>query len=109
MADMVEGMADMVEGMAGTVEGIMAEGITAADMATTEEGITGDTGVGMLGITGMHALTRSMQHIIAKLTTEVLTIIGMDATPSAIMPPGTIGNKIGTSGAGAGLISGAMC
>ncbi len=84
-------MADVV---AITVAGIMVAGIMADVVAVTEAMLT---------------LTRPTPPIIARLTTVQRTIIGMDATPSALTPLGTIGGTIGITRAGVGPISGAMC
>jgi len=96
----VEGImveAIMAEGI--MVKGIMAEGIMVEDITPDVVAIT----------EAMPMLTPAMRCMVARLTTGQGTIIGMDATPSARTPPGTIGGIIGITGAGAGPISGAMC
>ena len=103
----------------GTVEGIMVKGIMVADIMV--EGIMPE-GIMVKGIMvedimpdvvaiteAMPTLPPPMPCMVARLTTGQGTIIGMDATPSALTPPGTIGGIIGITGAGAGPTSGAMC
>jgi hypothetical protein len=108
----------------GTVEGIMVEAIMAADIMVegiTPEGIMVE-GIMVEGIMvedimpdvvaiteAMPTLTPPMPCMVARLTTGQGTIIGMDATPSALTLLGTIGGIIGITGAGVGPISGAMC
>jgi hypothetical protein len=120
-----------VEGImaVGTVEGIMVEAIMAADIMVEDimpegimpegimvEGImvedimVEDIMPDVLAITeAMPTLTPPMPCMVARLTTVQRTIIGMDATPSALTMLGTIGGIIGITGAGVGPISGAMC
>ena len=93
----------------GTVESIMVEAIMAADIMV--EGImVEDIMPDVVAITeAMPTLTPPMPCMVARLTTGQGTIIGMDATPSALTLLGTIGGIIGITGAGGGPISGAMC
>jgi len=99
-----------VEGImaVGTVESIMVEAIMAVGMV---EGImVEDIMPDVVAITeAMPTLTPPMPCMVARLTTGQGTIIGMDATPSALTLLGTIGGIIGITGAGGGPISGAMC
>jgi hypothetical protein len=114
----------MVEGImvAGTVEGIMVEDIVAADIMAADIMAADIVAEGIMAadimaadimaadiMAAMHALMPPMPPIIARLTTGQRTIIGMDATPSALTPTGIIGGVIGITGAGVGPISGAMC
>ena len=93
----------------GTVESIMVEAIMAADIMV--EGIMVEAIMpDVVAITeAMPTLTPPMPCMVARLTTGQGTIIGMDATPSALTLLGTIGGIIGITGAGVGPISGAMC
>jgi len=103
----------------GTVESIMVEAIMAADIMVEAimaadimvEGImVEDIMPDVVAITeAMPTLTPPMTCMVARLTTGQGTIIGMDATPSALTLLGTIGGIIGITGAGVGPISGAMC
>ena len=102
--------------VAGMVAGIMVAGIMADVVAITVAGIM-VAGIMVAGIMAdvvaiteaMLTLTWPTPPIIARLTTVQRTIIGMDATPSALTPLGTIGGTIGITRAGVGPISGAMC
>jgi hypothetical protein len=106
---------DTVEGImaVGTVEGIMAVGTVEAIMveAIMVEGVmVEDIMPDVVAITeAMPTLTPPMPCMVARLTTGQGTIIGMDATPSALTMLGAIGGIIGITGAGVGPISGAMC
>ena len=93
------------------VAGIMVAGIMADVVAITVAGImVAGIMADVVAITvAMLTLTRPTPPIIAGLTTVQRTIIGMDATPSALTPLGTIGGTIGITRAGVGPISGAMC
>jgi hypothetical protein len=104
--------------VAGTVEGIMAVVIMVEDIMVEVimaagimvEGIM-PAGImpDVVAITeAMPTLTPPMPCMVARLTTVQRTIIGMDATPSALTLLGTIGDTIGITGGGAGPISGAM-
>src|SRR5262249_56496918 len=106
-----------VEGI--TVEGIMPEGIMAEGIMVggimvegimVEDIMVEDIMPDVVAITeAMPTLTPPMPCMVGRLTTGQGTIIGMDATPSALTLLGTIGGIIGITGAGGGPISGAMC
>src|SRR5215467_3539557 len=91
----------------GTVESIMVEAIMAADIMVeaimAADIMVEDIMPDVVAITeAMPTLTPPMPCMVARLTTGQGTIIGMDATPSALTLLGTIGGIIGITGAGVG-------
>jgi hypothetical protein len=110
---MVAGTVEGIMGVVIMVEDIMVEVIMAAGIMVAGIMVEGIMPAGIMpdvvAITeAMPTLTPPMPCMVARLTTVQRTIIGMDATPSALTLLGTIGDTIGITGAGAGPISGAM-